>query len=117
MNVSELNPPADYTVVTNPALIGQTGDDDAVIAVYRGPTEISADVSFGRQLKTGGTNSGLPPGSSETLNQTCKARQLKMPATGGIDRTGVFYFQAITYEKTIRIQTVILLKEGEIVIA
>jgi hypothetical protein len=105
-------PEEDYCVVTNPALIPSS--NDAVISVNKGPQEISANVAFGRQPSTGGTNSGLPPESYQEVDQSsqCQTRRLHLPAESGTARTGVFYFEAITFDRSVRIQTVLLQEEG-----
>ncbi|XP_038048242.1 angiopoietin-1 receptor-like [Patiria miniata] len=103
----------DFTLVANPALLGQTGDDDAIIAAYKGPNDISADVSFGRQVITGGSND-LPSGSNQLQDPLlgCQVRQLNLPEQGGIDRTGVFYCEATRAGRTnTKILTVILPKD------
>ena len=105
----------DFTLVTNPALLGGTGNNDATIGAYKGPKDITAAVSFGRQLTTGGTNTQLPPGSKELQSQQlgCQLRLLQLPEDGGLDRTGVFYGEATKPGKTARrIQTVILPTDG-----
>ncbi|XP_038069022.1 angiopoietin-1 receptor-like [Patiria miniata] len=104
----------DFTLVANPARLGQIGDDNAVIQAYKGPTYASGGIIFGRQLTTGGSNVELPAGSmvvddpqticNVTLSST-------LPATAGIDRTGVFYAQALKNENVNRIQTIILNKD------
>ncbi|XP_038052727.1 uncharacterized protein LOC119725395 [Patiria miniata] len=100
----------DFTLVTNPALIG---DNDASITAYKGPDDITASVSFGRQLTIRGNSGALPSGSmvSSDPSTGCAARLiLRLPEEGGIDRTGVFYSEAISNDITTRIQTVILSK-------
>ncbi|XP_038075767.1 tyrosine-protein kinase receptor Tie-1-like isoform X2 [Patiria miniata] len=107
----------DFTLVTNPALLGQTGDDHATIAAYKGLYGISDDVSFGRQVTTGGSND-LPSGSNQLQHPLlgCRVRQLNLPEEGGIDRTGVFYCEATRADMTnTRIQTIILPKDGSVV--
>ncbi|XP_038052730.1 uncharacterized protein LOC119725398 [Patiria miniata] len=103
----------DLTLVVNPSLLGPTGDSDSVIAVYRGPEEISSNVSFGRQVSTGGA-SGLPSSSGEIVDSSlgCTVKLLSLPEEGGLDRTGVFYAEATRNGLTTRIQTIILPKDG-----
>ena len=99
----------DFTLVTTPAVIDQTGD--VLIAAYKGRDDPSAPFSFGRQLRTGGTNDGLPLGSAVEADPPtgCAARlQYHLPPAGGLNRTGVFYSEAIKNNVTTRIQTVIL---------
>ncbi|XP_038048244.1 receptor-type tyrosine-protein phosphatase mu-like [Patiria miniata] len=103
----------EFTLVTNPALLGQTGDANAIIAAYKGPNDISADVSFGRQVTTGGSND-LPSGSNQLQDPLlgCQVRQLNLPEEDGIDRTGVFYCEASRAGRTnTKILTVILPKD------
>ncbi|XP_038074861.1 tyrosine-protein kinase receptor Tie-1-like [Patiria miniata] len=105
----------DFTLVTNPALLGQTGDDDAIIAAYKGPNDISADVSFGRQVTTGGSSNDLPSVTNQLQDPLlgCQVRKLNLPEEGGIDRTGVFYCEATRAGRmNTRIQTIILPKDG-----
>ncbi|XP_038066690.1 tyrosine-protein phosphatase 99A-like [Patiria miniata] len=104
----------DFTLVANPARIGQTGDDTAVIQAYKGPNYASAGIIFGRQLTTGGSNVELPTGSMVVDDpQTICAVTLSstLPESAGIDRTGVFYAQAVQNENVTRIQTIILNKD------
>ncbi|XP_038053143.1 uncharacterized protein LOC119725691, partial [Patiria miniata] len=103
----------DLALVVNPPLLGPTGDSDSVIAVYRGPEEITSHVSFGRQVSTGGA-SGLPSGSGEIVDSSlgCTVRLLRLPEEGGLDRTGVFYAEATRNGLTTGIQTIILPKDG-----
>ncbi|XP_038053132.1 uncharacterized protein LOC119725683 [Patiria miniata] len=106
----------DFTLVTNPALVGitETEDDNATMTAYKGPGDITASVSFGRQLTTGGNSGELPSGSmvSSDPSTGCAARLiLRLPEEGGIDRAGVFYSEAISNDITTRIQTVILPRE------
>ena len=99
----------DFTLVTTPAVISQTGD--VFIAAYKGRDDPSAPFSFGRQLRTGGTNDGLPLGSAVEADPLtgCAARlQYRLPPTGGLDRTGVLYAEATKNNETTRIQTIIL---------
>ena len=106
----------DFTLVTSPARIGPTGDNDSVIVAYKGLDDIAADISFGRQLVTGGTSGDLPPGAGEIVDSSlgCLVRLIGLSDQGGLDRTGVFYSEASkTGVATTRIQTVILLKDGE----
>ncbi|XP_022101792.1 ephrin type-A receptor 4-A-like [Acanthaster planci] len=101
----------DFTLVTNPALLGVTGDNDATIGAYKGHRDLTAAVSFGRQLTTGGTNSGLPSGSKELQSEQlgCQLRQIQLPEVDGLDRTGVFYCEATKPGRTVtKIQTIIL---------
>ncbi|XP_038066691.1 receptor-type tyrosine-protein phosphatase mu-like [Patiria miniata] len=108
----------DFTLVANPARLGQTGDDNAVIQAYKGSTYASAGIIFGRQLTTGGSNVELPAGSmvmddpqticNVTLSST-------LPESAGIDRTGVFYAEAVKKENVTRIQTIILNKDDSTV--
>ena len=96
-------------MVTDPALL--SASLDAVLSVYRGPQEIAADVSFGRQL-----GSELPSGSYQTVgpsSDSCRPHMLTLPAAAGTDRVGVFFFEAITFDRTIRIQTVVLSEQGK----
>ncbi|XP_022111553.1 uncharacterized protein LOC110990760 [Acanthaster planci] len=99
----------DFTVVVNPALIGPTGDNDSVIAVYREPDDFASNVSFGRQVTT-----GLPSGSGEIVDSSlgCTVRLLRLPEEGGLDRTGVFYAEATKNDVITRIQSVVLPKDG-----
>ncbi|XP_022111302.1 uncharacterized protein LOC110990560 [Acanthaster planci] len=96
-------------LVINPALLGPTGDNDSVIAVYREPDDIASKVSFGRQVTTGGV-SGLPSGSGEIVDPSlgCTVRLLQLPEEGGLDRTGVFYTEATKDDMKTRIQSIIL---------
>ncbi|XP_038059716.1 uncharacterized protein LOC119730762 [Patiria miniata] len=102
----------DFTVVVNPSLLGPTGDNDSVIAVYRVPEEITSNVSFGRQVSTGGSP-GLPSGSGEIVDSSlgCAVRLLRLPEEGRLDRTGVFYAETTRNGLTTRIQAVILPKD------
>ncbi|XP_038066667.1 angiopoietin-1 receptor-like [Patiria miniata] len=108
----------DFTLVVNPARLGQTGDDNAVIQAYKGPNYASAGIIFGRQLTTGGSNVKLPAGSMVVNDpQTICAVTLSstLPESAGIDRTGVFYAQALKNENVTRIQTIILNKDDNTV--
>ncbi|XP_022111641.1 uncharacterized protein LOC110990863, partial [Acanthaster planci] len=101
----------DFTIVTNPALLGGAGNNDATIGAYKGPRDITAAVLFGRQLITGGANNELPSRSKELQSQQlgCQLRQIQLPEVDGLDRTGVFYCKATKPGKTAtRIQTIIL---------
>ncbi|XP_071800330.1 tyrosine-protein kinase receptor Tie-1-like isoform X2 [Asterias amurensis] len=103
----------DFTLVTNIPLIGQTGDNEAAITSYKGCSDLTASISFGRQLTTGGTNTGLPAGSSEVDDPKLRraARSLTLPQAGGIDRVGVFYSEVSkSGRRTTRIQTILLPK-------
>ena len=107
----------DFTLVTSPARIGPKGDNDSVIVAYKGLDDIAADISFGRQLVTGGTSDDLPPGAGEIVDSSlgCLVRLIGLSDQGGLDRTGVFYSEASkTGVATTRIQTVILPKDGKI---
>ncbi|XP_038048236.1 receptor-type tyrosine-protein phosphatase kappa-like [Patiria miniata] len=99
----------DFTFVANPALINSTGGKDVVLTAYKGPDDIPAGVSFGRQLATGGMD-GLPPGSTEEDKPSleCKERSLRLPAAAGISRVGVFYFEGRRGSINTRIQIVML---------
>ena len=101
--------------MADPALLGPTGDDNAALTAYKGPTDIGAGVSFGRQLATGGS-ARLPLGSvqEDVPSLGCAVRHLRLPTRGGIDRTGVFYFEASKHSSVTRIQTVLLPKDGNI---
>ncbi|XP_038066685.1 receptor-type tyrosine-protein phosphatase F-like [Patiria miniata] len=108
----------DFTLVAKPARLGQTGDDNAVIQAYKGPNYASAGIIFGRQLTTGGSNVKLPAGSMVVDDpQTICAVTLSstLPESAGIDRTGVFYAQAVKNESVTRIQTIILNKDDSTV--
>ncbi|XP_071800236.1 receptor-type tyrosine-protein phosphatase mu-like [Asterias amurensis] len=102
----------DFTLVTNIPLIGQTGYNETAITAYKGCSDLTARVSFGRQLTTGGTNTGLPAGSSEVDNPKLRraARSLTLPQAGGIDRVGVFYSEVSKSGRRTRIQTILLPK-------
>ena len=95
-------------------MIGEFGDNNAVIALYRGPDDIASDVSFGRQVATGGS-SGLPSGSGEIVDPSlgCTVRLLRLPEEGGLDRTGVFYAETTKNDRTTRIQAVIVPRTGK----
>ena len=101
--------------MSDPALLGPTGDDNAALTAYKGPTDVGAGVSFGRQLATGGS-ARLPLGSvqEDVPSLGCAVRHLRLPTRGGIDRTGVFYFEASKHSSVTRIQTVLLPKDGNI---
>ena len=103
-------------MVTNPAVLGPTGNNDATLAAYKSPNDISAAISFGRQLTTGGTNDQLPAGSVGFYDASlgCAVRLLSLPETGGIDRTGVFYSTATRNGMTTRISTVVLPQDGNV---
>ncbi|XP_038055914.1 tyrosine-protein kinase receptor Tie-1-like [Patiria miniata] len=106
-------PAVDFAFVANPALINLTGGDDVVLTAYKGPDDIPAGVTFGRQLATGGTD-GLPPGSTEEDEPSlgCQGRSLRLPAADGINRVGVFYFEGSRGSIHTRIQIVMLPKEN-----
>ncbi|XP_022101762.1 receptor-type tyrosine-protein phosphatase T-like isoform X2 [Acanthaster planci] len=101
----------DFTLVTSPTLLGSTGNNNATIGAYKSPRDITAAVSFGRQLMIGGANNGLPSSSKELQSNQlgCQLRQIQLPEVGGLDRTGVFYCEATKPGKSAtRIQTIIL---------
>ncbi|XP_033636915.1 receptor-type tyrosine-protein phosphatase T-like isoform X2 [Asterias rubens] len=109
----------DFTLVTNIPRIGQTEDNEAAITAYKGCSDLTASVSFGRQLITGGTNTGLPAGSSEVDDPKLgrAARSLTLPQAGGIDRVGVFYSEVSKSGRRTRIQTILLPKnDGDVYI-
>ena len=89
--------------MSDPALIGPA--DNAALTAYKGPTDVGAGVSFGRQLATGGS-ARLPPGSVEegVPSLGCAARRLRIPVPIGTDGTEVFYFQAAKDSSVTRIQ-------------
>ncbi|XP_038048243.1 receptor-type tyrosine-protein phosphatase delta-like [Patiria miniata] len=101
----------DFTLVANPAVIHLTATSDVVLTAYKGPNDIPAGVTFGRQLATGGMD-GLPPGSAEEDEPSlqCTARSLRLPAEDGGDRVGVFYLEASRNGIMTRIQTVLVPK-------
>ncbi|XP_038048540.1 uncharacterized protein LOC119722477 [Patiria miniata] len=107
-------PAVDFTFVANPALIDSTGGNDVVLTAYKGPDDIPAGVSFGRQMATGGMD-GLPPGSTEEGEPPlgCEAVSLRLPAADGISRVGVFYFEGSRGSTNTRIQIVMLPKGGK----
>ena len=105
-------------MITNHPLLGPVGDSNAYIGAFKGCSDFTATVTFGRQLTTGGSNTGLPSGLPDAedisgLGQT--ARWQKLPASAGIDRIGVFYSEATKNERTTRIQTIILHNDGIII--
>ncbi len=107
----------DFTLVTNTPLIGRTGDNEANITAYKGCSDLTANVLFGRQLTTGGTNAGLPTGSSEVDDPVLgrAAEALILPEAGGMDRMGVFYSEVSkSGRKSTRIQTILLPKDGNL---
>ncbi|XP_038048537.1 receptor-type tyrosine-protein phosphatase T-like isoform X2 [Patiria miniata] len=105
-------PAADFTFVANPALVNSTGGNDVVLTAYKGPNDIPAGVTFGRQLATGGTV-GLPPGASEEDEPSlgCAARSLRLPAEDGRNRVGVFYLEATRRSTMTRIQIILFPKD------
>ena len=107
----------DFTLVTNIPLIGQTEDNEAAITAYKGCSDLTASASFGRQWTTGGTNTGLPAGSSQVDDPKLgrAARSLTLPQAGGIDRVGVFYSEVSKSGRRTRIQTILLPKNGKII--
>ncbi|XP_022087744.1 uncharacterized protein LOC110977706 [Acanthaster planci] len=102
-------PEVDFTLVANPALVDSSGGNDVVLTAYKGPNDIIAGVTFGRQLATGGLN-GLPSGSTEEDEPSlgCTARSLRLPAADGISRVGVLYFEGTRKGTKTRIQSIIL---------
>ncbi|XP_033636815.1 angiopoietin-1 receptor-like [Asterias rubens] len=97
----------DFTVVIHPPVVGQ---GEIVIGAYKGCRDITANVSFGRQLTTGGNQSGLPGQSSQVddIYYGRATRLLLLPDLDGNDRVGVFYSEASKNQSTTRIQAIIL---------
>ncbi|XP_038048240.1 tyrosine-protein kinase receptor Tie-1-like [Patiria miniata] len=108
-------PTVDFTLVANPAVTHLTTTSDVVLTAYKGPNDIPAGVTFGRQLATGGMD-GLTSGSAEEDEPSlqCTARSLRLPAEDGGDRVGVFYFEASRNGIMTRIQTVLVPKDGNV---
>ncbi|XP_022098115.1 polycystic kidney disease protein 1-like 2 isoform X2 [Acanthaster planci] len=107
----------DITLVANPALLGETGDNSSSITAYRGAGDITNAVTFGRQLATGETSQELPSGSLVVADPStgCAATlALRLPEEGGLNRTGVFYSEALNNNVITRIQIVILSKGNNI---
>ena len=101
----------DFTVVIHPPVVGQ---GEIVIGAYKGCRDITANVSFGRQLTTGGNQSGLPGQSSQVddIYYGRATRLLLLPDLDGNDRVGVFYSEASKNQSTTRIQAIILPNDG-----
>ena len=103
----------DFTVVVSPALL--IPNEDVVMTTYKGPDDVTASVSFGRQLSTGGSEEGLPSGSVvEAVPPSGCADKvlLRMSGVGGLDRTGVFFTEASRDDVTTRIQWVVIPPNG-----
>ena len=82
------------------------------MTTYKGPDDVTANVSFGRQLSTGGIDNGLPSGSVvdavDPPTGCADTLLLTMPPGDGMSTPGVFFTEASSDNRTTRIQTVVL---------
>ena len=94
----------DLTCFVSIPRISITGD--VFIGGYSGD-DTGDRLTFGRLSDTG-TGSGLPSGSLQQDHLGRRARQLLLPASGGIDRIGAFYCEAQKDGITERIPAIIM---------
>ena len=81
----------DVTCFVSRPRISITGDTNLFIGGYKSGDDTDASVTFGRQRSTD-TGTGLPSGSNQRDHPSfgSRARQLLLPASGGIERIGAF---------------------------
>ncbi|XP_022095017.1 uncharacterized protein LOC110981618 [Acanthaster planci] len=107
----------EFTVVANPAVLGDIGHNDSSITAYKGAGDTTSGVLFGRQLPTGGTSNDPPSGSVVLADPSTGCADklvLRLPGEDGLNRTGVFFSEMISDDITTRVQVVILNKGNNI---